>query len=63
MDSICKEVKMLKIIKDIFKKKKKKDENTISIPQNIPNNMWVCSHCGTKNDFGAQFCKDCGIYK
>lgn len=53
----------MKSIKEIFKKKKKKDDDIIYIPQSIPENMWVCSHCGTKNDKNAQFCKDCGIYR
>lgn len=52
----------MKNFKEIFKKKKKKDD-VVHTPQPIPDNMWVCSHCGTKNDAGSQFCKDCGIYK
>lgn len=24
---------------------------------------WICKECGTKNDAGSRYCKDCGKYK
>lgn len=27
------------------------------------NDSWICKECGTKNDVGNLYCKDCGKYK
>ena len=27
------------------------------------NDSWICKECGTKNDAGNLYCKDCGKYK
>jgi len=32
-------------------------------PHTTSDGGWLCRQCGTKNDAGSQFCKDCGKYK
>lgn len=37
--------------------------HTYSHVRPTSSNYWYCKKCGTKNDFGASFCKNCGEYK
>ena len=61
---------LYQLLKKIAPEEEKKTEPkksylTSSTPtvQKTADGGWVCKKCNTKNDSGAQFCKDCGTYK